>query len=103
MTVCLQKDAKKIYKKLVYLTPACMDQKYRASRVRCGLCGGTSTSFHLYSNELQLAEKKPGLDHLDSIKEKVRIIVLVGCLFVDKPILNHGDMLVVIHFINIRC
>lgn len=66
----IMKDAKKIYKKLVYLTPACMDQKYRASRVRCGLCGGTSTSFHLYSNELQLAEKKPGLDHLDSLKEK---------------------------------
>ncbi|XP_058067474.1 CSC1-like protein RXW8 isoform X3 [Magnolia sinica] len=66
----LMNNAEKIYKKIVYATPSCLYQECRPMRVRCGLCGGTSSSFNLYSNELQLAERHPGLDRLDSLKEK---------------------------------
>ncbi|XP_058067473.1 CSC1-like protein RXW8 isoform X2 [Magnolia sinica] len=84
----LMNNAEKIYKKIVYATPSCLYQECRPMRVRCGLCGGTSSSFNLYSNELQLAERHPGLDRLDSLKEKVVIFIagnVLLLLFSSKP------------------
>ncbi|XP_068657607.1 CSC1-like protein RXW8 [Aristolochia californica] len=61
----LLNDVEKFYKSLVNMKTDPWDQKCRPSRIRCGVCGGSSSSF-VYSNELQEI-RNPSFDLPESI------------------------------------
>ncbi|OAY78861.1 CSC1-like protein RXW8 [Ananas comosus] len=50
--------AKKACKKFGHLTDTVMDRRCRPAIYRCGLCGGSTTSFQLYQNEFEPNSEK---------------------------------------------
>ncbi|XP_020092492.1 CSC1-like protein RXW8 isoform X1 [Ananas comosus] len=54
----IMSGAKKACKKFGHLTDTVMDRRCRPAIYRCGLCGGSTTSFQLYQNEFEPNSEK---------------------------------------------